>query len=743
MEIKIRQSDMINSMYRRVVQIFIFVGIAFVFLAVPSVVQAATSFTFDIPQGQGGLNNEFYRGRCVRANVVLDTDGHNTGGADLVIDYDNTLVEIVQSNCSTAATSIYTGSQYNNYTNNIVSATQIKLGSYNNPGNSYNGTGTFAYFYFTVLSDSGNYDWDYDFTPGVTTDCNLAEYGTGNDILEQADDYTVSLLADADTPTVSDRDPDDGAVDVAANDNIEFRLNDGDAGVDISTLEVSVSGANWGTVNYTEVSAGVSYNCHTTNANRVDYCDVVINPANNFYYTEVMTVDITISDLGVPTVHTLSNHTYTFTVEDDNDAPSVYNRNPNNGQSGVSTVTNVNFNVRDLAVPGGYPGTGVDISTLSVTISAPAWGTFVYDSADLEMTVTVLGNNDYGNVYDYNISINPTTDFPENTLVSVSITVDDYGLPTINTLNTSYSFTTADTVAPECSLYTPERNSVSMAISDDITFHCTDDGTGVDIDSLSIIVDGVTYTRAGVHPFSYSGDSSDYFITINPDDDIDLYYALEVIINVSDLASNSMDQVSYGLAVGTTEPADCPICETCPTCEECEECEECPEIDAEIITLPAEEIQRIGELICTSAKIILPSASGLESVSLSEINGQIVGDITVRIKIEGDEIIFEGEAEPNMMVAIMIKSDPLILMTTSDDEGKWQIRAANILPEGVHDVYAVSTKGGKEIVDEKWMGEFEIVRKQLIPWWFWIIVVILIIINIWQYRKWDKLRKQQ
>ncbi|MCD4756609.1 hypothetical protein K8R20_03275 [bacterium] len=727
-----------NIQFKKVIKIFLLVGIAF---AIPSVVQAATSFTFDIPQGQGVLNNEFYRGRCVRANVVLDTDGHNTGGADLIIDYDNTLVEIVQSNCSTAATSIYTGSQYNNYTNNIVSTTQIKLGSYNNPGNSYNGTGTFAYFYYTVLSDSGNYDWDYDFTPGITTDCNLAEYGTGNDILEQADNYTVSLLADSDTPTVSDRDPDDGATNVPANDNIEFRLNDGDAGVDISTLDVTVSGANWGTVNYTEVSGGVSYNCHTTNANRVDYCDVVINPANNFYYTEVMTVDITISDLGVPTVHTLSNHTYTFTVEDDNDAPAVYNRNPNNGQNGVSTMTNVNFNVRDIAVPGGYPGTGVDISTLSVTISAAGWGTEVYTNADPEMIVTVLGNNDYGNVFDYGISINPDTDFPENTLVNVSITVDDYGLPTINTLNTSYSFTTADTVAPECSLYTPERNAVSMAVSDDITFHCTDEGTGVDIDSLSIIVNGITYTRSGVPPFTYSGDSSDYFITINPDDDFDLYYALEVIINVRDIANNAMDQVSYGLAIGTTESEECPTCETCPTCEECEECEECPEISE----LPQEEIQRIGELICTSASIVLPSSSGLESVTLSEINGQSVGvgDISVRIRIEGDEIIFSGEADPNMLVAIMVKSDPLILMTTSDEEGKWQIRAANILPEGIHDVYAVSMKGGKEVVDEKWVGEFEIIRKQLILWWFWIIVVILIIINLWQYRKWSKLKNKK
>ena len=180
-----------------------FVGI--MFFSGVQIASANTSFTFSVPEGQGGGNNEFYHGRCVRVDVMLDTDGNNTGGADLEINYDSSRITIVNNDCSTVATTIYHDSQYQNYTNNHVvpSTGKITLGSYNNPGVSYNGSGRFASFYFTVLDGAGNYTLDFEATPGVTTDSNLAEYGTGNDILDDADSYVLVFADDADTPYVN------------------------------------------------------------------------------------------------------------------------------------------------------------------------------------------------------------------------------------------------------------------------------------------------------------------------------------------------------------------------------------------------------------------------------------------------------------------------------------------------------------------------------------------------------------
>ena len=90
----------------------------------------------------------------------------------------------------------------------------------------------------------------------------------------------------------------------------------------------------------------------------------------------------------------------------------------------------------------------------------------------------------------------------------------------------------------------------------------------------------------------------------------------------------------------------------------------------------------------------------------------------------------------------MVESDPLILVTTSDEHGHWRIRTANIFPNGIHNVYAVSTKGGREIVDKELMGNFEITRSQPIAWWIWVIIVGLATVNIWQYRRWKRLKNE-
>lgn len=347
--------------------------IFFIFFIGTQFASANTSFTFSVPEGQGAGNNEFYHGRCVRVDVLLDTDGNNTGGADLEINYDPARITIVNNDCSTAATTIYHDSQYQNYVNNhVVSGTgKITLGAYDNAGTVYNGSGRFAYFYFSVLDGTGNYDLDFEATPGVTTDSNLAEDGTGNDILDDAFSYTLVFTDDNDTPYVNNENPADGANGVQVISNILYRLNDNDAGIDFNTLTQSLTGANWGVTNYTSGSVQISRTCSTTNTNRVPYCDTTLNPSSNLYYCENYTVNMSVSDLGNPTVHTLNNHNYNFDTEPDNDAVEVYNKSPADGAGNIQADSNVNFSLRDLANPGGYPGTGVNIATLSVNVSAP------------------------------------------------------------------------------------------------------------------------------------------------------------------------------------------------------------------------------------------------------------------------------------------------------------------------------------------------------------------------------------
>ncbi len=718
-----------------------------IFFTCVQVASADTSFTFSVPEGQGGSGNEFYHGRCVRVDVLLDTDGHDTGGADLEINYDNSRIAIVNDDCSTAATTIYPASQYDNYPNNHVTSNKITLGAYNNPGHPYNGNDSFAHFYFTVLDGGGDYDLDFEFTVGNTTDTNLAEYGSGNDILEHADSYTLHFADDNDIPYVNNENPANGATDVQVISNILHRLNDDDAGVDFSSLTESLTGANWGITNYTAGSGQISHNCHTTNANRVPYCDTTLNPTNNLYYCENYTVDISVSDLGNPTVHTLNNYNYSFDTESDNDSAEIYNKNPNDSAVGVSKDDNIIFNIRDVANPGGYAGTGVDISTLQVTVSAPDWGTQTYTTASSELSANPISVNDYGNVYDYAISIDPVDDFPENTVVTVTIDVDDYGCPTVNHQHDSYTFTTADTIGPVCKLFTPTPNVVNMGTSDNVTFHCTDSGVGVDIDTVSAIVDGIEYTSSGTNQFTYTGTPADYFITIDAVDDFSLEYALEVIVNARDFSGNASTQVSFGLATGVNG-----TCEVCQPCEKCEKCDDkkCDDKKNTKTIIKYENCNALKDFIKKDSDVvdILKAGSSIantqiSNITLTKINEfDVSSDTNLSIIVQDDIVIFEGTATPNTKVTLLIESEPIIVTGLSDDDGKWRIEMANIFPNGIHKVSAVSLSRDDYIIKSKFLSDFEVTRHMKCPWFCVLIIIILTIVCIILFYKYRKMIKK-
>lgn len=732
----------------------------------PAVVQAATSFSFNVSEGQGGLSNEFYHGRCVRVDVMLDTDGENTGGADLEINYDNSRIAIVNNNCSTAATTIYHDSQYDAYTNNTVTASKITLGSYNNPGNIHNGSGRFASFYFTVLDGLGNYDLDFEFTLGDTTDTNLAEFGTGNEILDQADSYTLSFADDNDTPHVNNLNPNSGAVGIQVISNIQFRLNDNSTGIDISTLDIDLTGANWGTTSYTEASGQVLYSCHTTNTNRVDYCDITINPTNNLYYCETNTVDITVSDLGNPTVHTLSNYTYDFDTELDNDAPTLYNLSPADGSGGNSNVTDIDFNIQDVAVPGTYPGAGVDVSTLIVDVSALVWGSQTYTTVSPELSSTPISVNDYGNVYDYDISINPSTDFPENTLVTVRVRSNDYGCTSINSMDYTYTFTTADTVAPVCDQFSPNQSAVDLGLSEDITFRCIDDGVGVDINSMEVIVSGAVYTAGGANQFSYTGNSAEYFITVNPDNDFFDNYALETIINVEDFSNNQISQISYGLATGTNCSSDdgtgggstgggkryiCKDPEALNYSGDqfaehnqslCAYCSDCESTDPVVVTeyKTCEIIKNYNSINLLSAGSNI-SNTLIEGISLDRINDNLNEVDGILITVSEDLLILEGRSISNTTVSLMIESDPIIITGLTDGDGKWRIEMVNIFTNGIHKISAISLSDDNYVVNTKHLGDF-IVKRGKFNWWCWLMLLLLTIISVASYSRYRNIKEK-
>ena len=515
--------------------------------------------------------------------------------------------------------------------------------------------------------------------------------------LDSVNSLTVSLQEDDTLPIWSDCNPTAGSVNVPVNSNVDCNFRDYQTGIYLGSTTINIFD-NFGFNNITYANTGANQYSASAIANGYH---LVVNPVQNFPYASTITVFGTGQDNAYNNGPVLDRNTgtfitsglanpYTFTTEDDVDAPEIYNRNPNNNQTGVSVSTNVNFNIRDIHSTGGYPGLGVDINTLSVTVSAPGWGTQVYTIASPELTATVLGTNTpYGNPYDYAISIDPATDFPQNTWVNVQVTVGDLHSPA-NVLNTSYSFLTEDTLAPYCYQFYPAPGSTDVPLNANIIFKCTDSGVGVDIDSISVVVDKIVYTRSGLHTFTYTGDSSEYEITVDTGYNWAQQYAFEVIVNASDLSGNSMAQISYGLATGVGNI----------TCDPCD----CEDSTVDVTTTQTCENSTVIEEIPFRS-----TTDEMDSVVLLEINNNPAVDV-VNISVNDDYLTLIGRASPHAYVTIMFESTPFVLTTIANDSGNWSMKIRNVFEIGEHKIYAVArNEFTNEITAKKYLSSFTIV----------------------------------
>jgi hypothetical protein len=215
----------------------------------------------------------------------------------------------------------------------------------------------------------------------------------------------------------------------------------------------------------------------------------------------------------------------------DTTPPSTSGHDPASGATGVSIDTNITVHVLD-------DGTGVNISTIVMTVN----GTVV--------TPVVTGAPD-----DYTLVYDPTEDFGYDQLINVIINASDLnGTP--NAMATdAYSFTTesapavADTIPPSTSGHDPAADSTGVSIDTSITVHVLDDGTGVNISTIVMTVNGTVVT-----PDDITGTPADYIIVYTPPVDFDYNQLVNVTIDAADLneTPNVMETDEYSF---TTESA--------------------------------------------------------------------------------------------------------------------------------------------------------------------------------------------
>lgn len=234
-------------------------------------------------------NAEFKAGCLNVVNLIINTEGSDSMAADAFLRYNPNEIEIVDQMPDIPGIQLRIGSVYESYPGNITSSGSIRLTAFNRAG-FFNGRGVLASIAFRSKPDISQSTINFSFSPGSSTDSNVAD-PNATDILNGVYGGTYSFkpgrcTTDTSPPTVEEKVPDDGAIDVPLNSNIEFTIRDNSSGVDLSTLTVQVNDQTYLDEGGNRFEA----------TGRPTKYKILVNPMKDFLDREPITVRINASD---------------------------------------------------------------------------------------------------------------------------------------------------------------------------------------------------------------------------------------------------------------------------------------------------------------------------------------------------------------------------------------------------------------------------------------------------------------
>lgn len=159
-----------------------FLVLFFVFFLIVEQVEAS-KLVIDPPTGTYSVGQQF------QSKIFLDTQGTNTAGVDVLLKYDPELIKI---------TNVQNGNIYNKYVGQKI---DNDIGSFGLSGivalddeSGFSGSGTFAIVVFEGIKP-GTASVDFDFSPGVSSDSNVAAMSSVDDSLSSTTGAKYNIVA--------------------------------------------------------------------------------------------------------------------------------------------------------------------------------------------------------------------------------------------------------------------------------------------------------------------------------------------------------------------------------------------------------------------------------------------------------------------------------------------------------------------------------------------------------------------
>lgn len=291
------------------------------------------------------------------------------------------------------------------------------------------------------------------------------------------EDLTEDFYPDLEAPYLANQNPMPSDTGVSVSTHVQLDVLDADEGVALATVLIYVGGSLAYRGDTDTFLAPYNGPSSARSVQSLGY-RFVIDRTSDYPQFAVITVAVYAEDnAAIPNV---LDTTYNFQIED-NESPYLENLDPYDTETEVARTSNVILDVVD-------DGSGVDAASVVIKVGGvTAWQSEAAQSG-FAVTRIPLSN---GHTY----IINPNTDFGSYQTVLIEVQAQD-NATVPNTLDTSYSFRTIDTVAPYLSNLNPFSGETGVHPRTNVQIEVLDAGTGVQASSVVLRVNGTIAWQA-------------------------------------------------------------------------------------------------------------------------------------------------------------------------------------------------------------------------------------------------------
>lgn len=316
---------------------------------------------------------------------------------------------------------------------------------------------------------------DTDFLAGDTIPVLIDGYDMNNNQTRVT--YSFSTAPDVTAPVVSFV-PESGATGMNRNQNILVDVTDV-SGVNPSETNIWINGEQ-------AFASGSGLAPFDTEVSSItDGYRYFIDTENDWGFNELVTTRVQAKDV----YDNLADQTSTFRTFKDTVGPSINEISPRDGQEEVSLTPTITFNIRD-----GYD-VALELTEISVG-GQLALQDGLPQSGYAVVTSRISGGVEGVDPGDgYYISLSPPSPFSYSAEIDVNIKA--YDRSQNNLTEHSVTWYTIDPLVPKFQII-PELGQTNVSLDSNVRFEIYEDGYGIDINTLKLVIDETTVIEDGI-----------------------------------------------------------------------------------------------------------------------------------------------------------------------------------------------------------------------------------------------------